>query len=69
MRVSQKEDVDSGRVVEGSILSAAIYSYDKIGDGGSPLLTLALDPGTVREKLKLKPDRRVEIVSSPDHLL
>ena len=70
IRVSQKEDVDSGRVEEGRVLSAAIFDYDRIGDGGSPLLTLTLDPGSVREQLKYKDDRRLRnVIRNPKVLL
>jgi hypothetical protein len=69
VRVSQKQDLDSGRVTEGSIHAAVVFDYDKIGDGGSPLLTLSLDPGTIREKLKIKVDRRLNIIPRPKILL
>jgi hypothetical protein len=69
LRVSQKEDLDSGRVVEGSILAAAVFDYDVIGDGGSPLLTLTLDPGNVRKNLSFKADRPMEIIRKPKFLL
>jgi hypothetical protein len=69
LRVSQKDDVDTGRVSDGSIHSAVIFDYDKIGDGGSPLLTLSLNPGRVRETLKIKSDRKYEIYEKPTRLL
>ncbi|KAG7360633.1 hypothetical protein IV203_035732 [Nitzschia inconspicua] len=68
LRVSRKEDLESGRIVEGSILSAAVFSYDVIGDGGSPLLTLTVDPRTVRDKLKYK-DRNRVLLPKPAVLL
>lgn len=69
LRVSQKEDLDSGRVVEGSILSVAVFDYDLIGDGGSPLLTLTIDPGTVRKNFKYKGDSKMDIMRQPKTLL
>jgi hypothetical protein len=69
IRVSQKEDIDSGRVVEGSVFAAVIFDYDRIGDGGSPLLTLTLDPGNVREQLKFKDDRWKNVIQKPKVLL
>eukprot|EP00978_Attheya_sp_CCMP212_P034888 scaffold148928_cov53-Attheya_sp.AAC.3 len=52
VRIIQK-DVDS-RIQEGSILNAHVFSYDALGDGGNPLLTLSIDPprGQVRHTMK-----------------
>ncbi|KAL3941813.1 MAG: hypothetical protein SGBAC_003893 [Bacillariaceae sp.] len=65
LRVSQKEDVDSGRVTEGSIHPAVVFDYDAMGDGGSPLLTLSLNPRGTRDTLKVKPDRRFLPIEEP----
>lgn len=63
LRVSQKDDVDTGRVQEGKILSAVVFGFDKVGDGGSPLLTLSLNAASGgRQRLKIKPDRRYKIL-------
>lgn len=69
LRVSQKDDIDSGRVSEGSLHAAVIFDYDKIGDGGSPLLTLSLNPGRVRESLKIKSDGKYKVIDKPNRLL
>ena len=71
LRVSQRM-VDQGMVRDGSIHSAVVFSLDMTGDGGSPLLTLSLNPtrGQVRDRLKLKAagrrhfskDRRLDVV-------
>lgn len=65
LRVSQKDDVDTGRVEENSIHPAVIFDYDLIGDGGSPLLTLSLNPNGIRETLKVKPDRKYTPIEKP----
>eukprot|EP00526_Cylindrotheca_closterium_P007217 CAMPEP_0113610942 /NCGR_PEP_ID=MMETSP0017_2-20120614/5293_1 /TAXON_ID=2856 /ORGANISM="Cylindrotheca closterium" /LENGTH=695 /DNA_ID=CAMNT_0000519859 /DNA_START=36 /DNA_END=2123 /DNA_ORIENTATION=- /assembly_acc=CAM_ASM_000147 len=65
LRVSQKDDVDSGRVEEGSIHSAVVFDYDAMGDGGSPLLTLSLNPRGTRDFLKVKPDRKFLPIKDP----
>ena len=44
LRVSQKDDVDSGKIEQGSIHPATFFVFDAQGDGGSPLLTLSLNP-------------------------
>jgi len=69
LRVSQKDDVDTGRVQEGSIHPAVVFDYDVAGDGGSPLLTLSLNPRGVRETLKVKPDRKFEPLDDPKHMM
>lgn len=43
VRVSQKE-VDSGKIQEGGMHPAVFFGFDDQGDGGSPLLTLSLNP-------------------------
>jgi len=58
LRVSQLEDIDTGRIYEGKELAALVYDYDALGDGGSPLMTLSLKAGTSagnspRQRLKL----------------
>jgi hypothetical protein len=68
LRVSQKDDVDTGRVEQGSIHPAVVFDYDMAGDGGSPLLTLSLNPRGVRENLKVKPDRKFAPIEDPKHL-
>lgn len=65
LRVSQKDDVVTGRVEENSIHPAVIFDYDLIGDGGSPLLTLTLNPNGIRDTLKVKPDRRYTPIEHP----
>ena len=69
LRVSQKDDIDTGRVQEGKILPAVVFDYDKIGDGGSPLLTLSLNAASGgRQRLKIKPDRRFKVLKGkPKH--
>lgn len=69
LRVSQKDDVDTGRVQEGKILPAVVFDFDKIGDGGSPLLTLSLNAATGgRQRLKIKPDKRYKVLKrKPKH--
>eukprot|EP00536_Pseudo-nitzschia_multiseries_P009464 jgi/Psemu1/200773/e_gw1.264.46.1 len=63
LRVSQKDDLDTGRVQEGKILPAVVFDFDKIGDGGSPLLTLSLNAASGgKQRLKIKPDRRYKIL-------
>lgn len=68
LRVSQKDDVVTGRVEEGSVHAAVVFDFDPIGDGGSPLLTLSLNPRGVRESIKVKPDRKLRPVENPRHL-
>ena len=48
--------VDRGIIRDGSIHAAVVFSLDRMGDAGSPLLTLSLNPtrGQVRDRLKLK---------------
>jgi hypothetical protein len=65
LRVTQKDDVDTGRVEEGSIHPAVVFDYDIMGDGGSPLLTLSLNPRGTRDTLKVKPDRRYMPIDQP----
>lgn len=65
LRVSQKDDVDTGRIEEGSIHAAVVFDYDLTGDAGSPLLTLSLNPNGIRENLKVKPDRKFEPIETP----
>ena len=69
LRVSQKDDVDTGKVEEGSIHPAVVFDFDVAGDGGSPLLTLSLNPGGVRESLKVKPDRKYAPIEHPRLML
>lgn len=65
LRVSQKDDVDTGRIEEGSIHAAVVFDYDLVGDAGSPLLTLSLNPRGLRENLKVKPDRKYQPIDDP----
>jgi len=65
LRVSQKDDIETGHIEEGSIHSAVVFDYDLLGDAGSPLLTLSLNPRGVREKLKVKPDRKFQPIENP----
>ena len=65
LRVSQKDDVDTGRIEDGSIHPAVVFDYDLIGDAGSPLLILSLNPRGVRENLKIKPDRKYQPIEVP----
>jgi len=65
LRVSQKDDVDTGRIEDGSIHPAVVFDYDLIGDAGSPLLILSLNPRGVRENLKIKPDRKYQPIDVP----
>lgn len=53
LRVSQKDDVDSGKIQEGSIHPATFFVFDAQGDGGSPLLTLSLNPARKHTTRKL----------------
>lgn len=69
LRVSQKDDVNTGRVEPGSIHHAVVFDYDVAGDGGSPLITLSLNPGGAREALKVKPDRKYLPIEDPRHML
>ena len=69
LRVSQKDDVDTGRIEEGSVHPAVVFDFDVCGDGGSPLLTLSLNPGGVRESLKVKPDRKYTPIEHPRLML
>jgi len=48
IRVNQKDDVDTGHIQSGSIHQATIFDYDLVKDGGSPLLTLSLNPLSAR---------------------
>jgi hypothetical protein len=68
LRVSQKDDLDSGRVEVDNIHPAVVYDYDPIGDGGSPLLILSLNPRGLREGLKIKPDKKYAPIEHPEHL-
>ena len=69
LRVSQKDDIDTERVLEGKILPAVVFDFDKIGDGGSPLLTLSLNAASGgRQRLKIKPDKRYKVLKrEPKH--
>jgi hypothetical protein len=58
LRVSQKDEMETSLVEQGRVCTAVVFDYAKIGDGGSPLLTLSLNPGGTRESLKIKPDKR-----------
>jgi hypothetical protein len=69
LRVSQKDDVNTGRIEPGSIHHAVVFDYDVAGDGGSPLITLSLNPGGAREALKVKPDRKYLPIEDPRHML
>lgn len=42
-----------GAIENGSIHAAVVFDYDTEGDAGKPMLTLALNPARVRERLKL----------------
>jgi hypothetical protein len=44
LRVSQREDIETGKIQEGSIHGAVFFDFDPQGDGGLPLLTLSLNP-------------------------
>ncbi len=68
LRVSQKDDVDTGRIEVGSIHPAVVFDYDLAGDAGSPLITLSLNPRGIRENLKVKPDRKYEPIENPQHV-
>jgi len=75
LRVSQRA-VDQGMIASGSKHHAVVFSLDQMGDGGSPLMTLSLNPtrGQVRDRLKLKAaakrhfskNRRVQVVGELD---
>lgn len=66
LRVSQKEDVDSGNIQNGSLHSAVVFHYDPTGDAGLPLLTLSLNPSrnSVRDRLKINnnPKHQVPVI-------
>lgn len=55
VRISQA-DAESGRFKEGMECNAFFYSYDGMGDSGSPLVTTAIDPprGQIRNQIKRK---------------
>lgn len=55
LRVSQRA-VDQGIITNDSIHDAVVLHLDETGDGGSPLMTLSLNPTRqqVRDRLKLK---------------
>ena len=55
LRVSQRE-LDRGIIQNGSKLNAIVFSFDQMGDGGSPLMTFSLHRtrGQVIDRLKLK---------------
>ena len=58
LRVSQQEDIATGRIYDGKELDALVYDYDPLGDGGAPLITFSLKAGTSagnspRQRLKL----------------
>ena len=65
LRVNQKDDMETGRIEQGSIHPAVVFDYDIAGDGGSPLLTLSLNPGGTREALRVKPDRKYIPIENP----
>lgn len=68
LRVSQKDDINTGRVEEGKIFPAVLFDYDKIGDGGSPLLTLSLNTASGgRQRLKIKGDKQYKILEKPNY--
>eukprot|EP00529_Nitzschia_sp_RCC80_P017643 CAMPEP_0113501996 /NCGR_PEP_ID=MMETSP0014_2-20120614/33291_1 /TAXON_ID=2857 /ORGANISM="Nitzschia sp." /LENGTH=844 /DNA_ID=CAMNT_0000396699 /DNA_START=155 /DNA_END=2689 /DNA_ORIENTATION=- /assembly_acc=CAM_ASM_000159 len=58
LRVSQRDDMETSMVEQGRIYTAVVFDYAKIGDGGSPLLTLSLNAVGARDNLKIKPDKR-----------
>ena len=70
LRVSQKEDVESGNIQDGSLHAAIVFDYDPAGDAGAPLLTLSLNPkrNDGWDKLKVT-DRKHQIIQSPDYEL
>ena len=49
LKVSQRA-VDTGVIVQGSVLSAVISQFDPAGDAGAPLLRLSLNKPAVRRK-------------------
>ncbi|CAB9505229.1 expressed unknown protein (Partial), partial [Seminavis robusta] len=49
LRVSPREDIETGKVQQGSIQSAVLFDFDPQGDGGMPLLTLSLNPTAGRQ--------------------
>ncbi|KAL7565242.1 hypothetical protein ACA910_014540 [Epithemia clementina (nom. ined.)] len=76
LRVSQKEDVESGHITNGSLHPAVVFEYDPAGDAGAPLLTLSLNPGRnrVRERLKItaglsSQQQQRQIVANPKYHL
>lgn len=70
LRVSQKEDVDTGHIQNGSLHPAVVFDYDPAGDAGSPLLTLSLNPARnqVRDRLKIS-DRKHQPIHNPKYML
>lgn len=73
LRVSPREVDTAGVIQNGSIHDdAVVFSLDQMGDGGSPLMTLSLNPtrGQVRDRMKLKAagkrhfsqDKRVQVL-------
>lgn len=78
LRVSQREDVETGNIQNGSIHPAVLFAFDSQGDGGSPLLTLSLNPSrqkVVKQKLSRKRNDKDGVapkytpVKNPRHLL
>eukprot|EP00934_Nitzschia_sp_Nitz4_P006092 Nitzschia sp. Nitz4//scaffold78_size91513//8506//10438//NITZ4_004914-RA/size91513-augustus-gene-0.29-mRNA-1//-1//CDS//3329558085//6082//frame0 len=55
LRVSQIDDLDSGKVYNGSIHPAVVYRYDGDDSAATPLLTLALDPRVPRKQMHIQP--------------
>lgn len=70
LRVSQ-EDVDSGRISNGSFHSAFVFDYDLAGDGGSPLLTLSLNSPSRSQfdRIKMNLDSKHVRINEPSHHL
>jgi hypothetical protein len=68
LRVSQA-DLDSGTIPNGSLHAAVVFDYDATGDAGAPLLILSLNPAQVRDRLKIVPDKRHEVIRKPRYVL
>jgi hypothetical protein len=61
---SNNETFETAAIENGSVQSAIVFDYDPVGDAGMPLMTLALNPARVRDRLKMSinPAKRDESI-------